>query len=76
VPENGRFSGVTDRPNTSAAGLGGAAAVIVIWLITSLSGVDPPPPVIAAIAALVSTISVECSQVLRGNGKIQIRVKK
>jgi len=57
------------RPNFTAAGLGGAVAVLVIWIIT-LFNLNPPPEVAAAIATICSAFTVETSAVVRSkNGK-------
>lgn len=61
-----------DRPNTTAAGLGGAVSLVGLYAITSLSGWDPPPEVAAAIIAIATTVSVEFGQFVRRNGKEQV----
>jgi hypothetical protein len=55
------------RPNFTAAGLGGALAVILVWVL-SLFNLSPPPEVAAAFATAFSALTVETSAVVRKNG--------
>jgi hypothetical protein len=55
------------RPNATAAGVGGAVGVLVVY-VGGLAGWNPPPEVAAAVATLASAFSVEARQVRNGNG--------
>jgi len=63
------LASVKSRPNSTAAGLGGAIATVAIYAVTLSSGWDPPPELTALVVAFAATISVEFGQFVRANGK-------
>jgi len=48
---------VAPRPKVAAAGIAGAAATILIWILHDLAGVDVTPEVAAAIATILAFLA-------------------
>jgi hypothetical protein len=42
------------RPKVAAAGIGGAATTILIWILNDLAGVQVTPEVAAALATIIA----------------------
>ena len=45
------------RPKVAAAGIGGAATTIVIWLLNDMAGVEVTPEVAAALATIIAFLA-------------------